>query len=257
MHNPLNDPNIEVSTLPFFFSYKTATDLIRVGRKNDGGYLVSKRDVDASDLLIGLGISDDWSFESDFVLINKVPVVAYDGSVGRSVFLHQLIRNFYSGKRSDFLKTLKIYLAYKKFFKNDCLHIGKFVGLYYGYALMSEVLSSVESTNIFLKIDIEGGEYQILDDLIQNQHRINGLVMEFHDCNLHLQRIAVFIEKFSLSIVHIHANNCAPLFQHSGLPLALEITFSKNAEQYNECIQPHPLDMPNNPNKDEFILDFT
>ncbi len=257
MANLLSDPNIKVSTLPTFFSYKTAKDLVRVGRKNDGGYLVSKRDIEASDLLIGLGISDDWSFESDFVLRNKVPVLAYDGSIGGSIFLHQLIRNFYCGKRSDFLKSLKIYLSYKKFFTNDRRHIGKFVGIYYGYASMSEVLSNVESTNLFLKIDIEGGEYQLLDDLIQNQHRIHGLVIEFHDCNLHLQRIADFIEKFSLSIVHVHANNCAPLFQNSGLPLALEITFSKNAEQDSVCIQPHPLDMPNNPKKDEIVLDFT
>ena len=41
-------------------------DIIRLGRKNDGGYLVSESDVTASDKLLSFGIYDDWSFEEDF-----------------------------------------------------------------------------------------------------------------------------------------------------------------------------------------------
>ena len=246
-----------MSTLPAFLKYKTANDLIRVGRNNDGGYLVSKLDIEASDLLIALGISNDWSFEKGFVAIKKAPVLAYDASISGSVFLHQLILFFYCGRLRSFFKALMNYLDYKKFFKNDRHHEEKFVGINYGYVQMSEVFSKVESCNIFFKIDIEGGEYQILDDLITNYHRINGLVIEFHECNLHLQLIADFIKKFSMPIVHIHANNCAPLLHSSGLPLVLEITFSKNAEQNNECIHPHPLDMPNNPEKDEILYRFS
>ena len=53
-------------------------DIIRLGRKNDGGYLVSKSDVTASDKLLSFGIYDDWSFEEDFAKINDVPIVAFD-----------------------------------------------------------------------------------------------------------------------------------------------------------------------------------
>ena len=52
--------------LPKFFFYHTSNSLIRLGKKNDGGYLVSKNDIDKSDLLLSLGIYDDWSFENDF-----------------------------------------------------------------------------------------------------------------------------------------------------------------------------------------------
>ena len=48
--------------LPKFFFYHTSNSLIRLGKKNDGGYLVSKNDIDKSDLLLSLGIYDDWSF---------------------------------------------------------------------------------------------------------------------------------------------------------------------------------------------------
>ena len=55
-----------IGKLPNDFSYKSASDLVRIGRDNDGGYLVSKSDIEKSDVLIGLGINDDWSFERDF-----------------------------------------------------------------------------------------------------------------------------------------------------------------------------------------------
>ena len=57
--------------LPNLFSIKQATDLIRIGRDYDGGYLVSKSDIEKTDVLIGLGINDDWSFEEDFLSQKK------------------------------------------------------------------------------------------------------------------------------------------------------------------------------------------
>ena len=35
------------------FLFRSASDLIRIGRENDGGYLVSRSDIDHSDVLIG------------------------------------------------------------------------------------------------------------------------------------------------------------------------------------------------------------
>ena len=42
-------------------------DLIRIGRDNDGGYLVEKKSLENTQSLISLGISDDWSFEEQFL----------------------------------------------------------------------------------------------------------------------------------------------------------------------------------------------
>ena len=60
--------------LPNFFAVKQAVDLVRIGRDYDGGYLVSQSDIEKSELLLGLGICDDWSFEKDFTLLNDVEV---------------------------------------------------------------------------------------------------------------------------------------------------------------------------------------
>ena len=77
--------------LPNFFLIKQATDLVRIGRDYDGGYLVSQSDIEKSDLLIGFGICDDWSFEEDFILRNDVEVVVYDASVNFRFWLKRVL----------------------------------------------------------------------------------------------------------------------------------------------------------------------
>ena len=58
--------------LPNFFKYKTARDLIRLGHDHDGGYIVSRSDIINSDALVSLGLGYDWSFEIDFININRI-----------------------------------------------------------------------------------------------------------------------------------------------------------------------------------------
>lgn len=241
--------------LPNSFSFVQGMDLVRIGRDNDGGYLVSQNDIEKSDLLIGLGISDDWSFEEDFTKHNDIEVVAYDASVNLRFWIKRAIietvknpLNFYAFKKL---------FSYIKFFKGNHKHVKKFVGLSsYDEINCSflDVLNETHSENIFLKIDIEGSEYRFLDDIIENSHRITGLVIEFHDCDLHLKEIERFIKNFKLNLVHIHANNFSPIRLEDGLPIVLELTFSNNSHHSNTYKLPHELDMPNNKNLPDYEL---
>ena len=62
--------------------------LIRVGKDNDGGYVISQRCVNQTRVLIGMGIRDDWSFEEDFASRNPaVEVVGVDGSISYERFV--------------------------------------------------------------------------------------------------------------------------------------------------------------------------
>lgn len=245
--------------LPNFFSFNQAKDLVRIGKDYDGGYLVSKSDIEKSDVLIGLGISNDWSFEEDFLSFKNIDVYAYDASISKKYFLKQLLRSII---RLDNLKNfsywLKKFLKYKKFFsQNNVNHIQKFVGLNSEsdtYCTFLEVLNETKHKNIFLKIDVEGSEYRFLDEILENEDRITGMVIELHDCDIHLKKIKRFINKFGLQIVHIHANNYAPIRSDDCLPLVLELTFSKYAKLSNSCNLPHKLDMPNNKNVSEVKL---
>jgi hypothetical protein len=237
--------------LPSFFSFNTPNDLIRIGRNFDGGYLVSKSDIDRSEILIGLGINDDWSFEEDFLHRKKVDVFAYDASVNERYFFKQLIKSVI---RIDNIKLLghwlKVILKYRRFFsQKNVRHIQKFVGLNSenkSYCTFEDVLNKIDNDKIFLKIDIEGSEYRFLDDIVKNEDRITGMVIEFHDCDIHLQEIEGFINKFSLKLVHIHANNFSPIRKDDDLPLVLELTFSKYADTFEKIKLPHQLDMRNN-----------
>mgnify|MGYP003650178078 CR=1 FL=1 len=254
-----NKANFMKSTLPNFFEFQPSKDLIRIGRDNDGGYLVVEEDVIHSEVLIGLGINDDWSFEEDFTKWKDVPVLAFDASVNKKVFFRKILKNLVRvDSPGNVLHWLKVYSSYNHFFSGSHRHIEKFVGLRYGdrHITMEEVFEETPSGSIFLKIDIEGSEYRILDCLLSNQNRISGMVIEFHDCDLHLERIEGFLEKFALRLVHIHANNYAPLEKGNGLPLVLELTFSRYASVQKNIILPHPLDMPNDSLNEEIHLRF-
>ena len=246
--------------IPSFFKHKRPSNLVRIGRSYDGGYTIAEKDIKKTEYLISLGINDDWSFESEFMLNNEVPISAYDGSVSKRIFLKQIIRSILrADKPIIILKSIKKYFSYNSFFQDKIKHIEKFVGLdRSGFITMDNVFKETDSNKIFLKIDIEGGEYRILDSIIENQDRLVGMVMEFHDCDLHLKIIEKFLSKFSLFLVNIHANNCGQIDYRTGLPLVLELSFSSQAGESNEfCSYPNPLDQPNNPFEDEIILNFS
>ena len=63
------------------FRPQSEYELIRLGRNNDGSYLVSKNLLSSSEYLITLGIGSDWSFEKDFNKKNKnTKIFCYDSN---------------------------------------------------------------------------------------------------------------------------------------------------------------------------------
>ena len=93
-----------------------------------------------------------------------------------------------------------------------------------------------------------------LDTIIKNQNRISGLVIEFNDFDVHLEKIKDFIQNLDLKIAHIHANNTAPIRSSDDLPLVMELTFSKYCNFLNNAELPHKLDMPTSKNIPEINL---
>ena len=77
--------------------------------------------------------------------------------------------------------------------------------------------------NIFLKIDIEGDEYQILNHIKRNSKNLIFLIIEFHDVHKNLKKIEKFLKKFDLKIIHIHANNFEGT-SRDNMPKVLELS---------------------------------
>ena len=61
---------------------------------------------------------------------------------------------------------------------------------------LDTILKKISIKKIFLKIDIEGDEYKILDQIIKNSENLTGLVIEFHNVSRNIiNTIETFIKK--------------------------------------------------------------
>ena len=140
-------------------------DLIRVGRDNDGGYLVEKKSLANSQSLISLGINDDWSFEEDFLKKKKEIIIkCFDDILDKKFLLKRIIVQFiflfYNRNFTILKKYILIYFSFLRLKKKIEFNKKKI-----SYNHLNKILSQ-EKNNIFLKIDIDGGENRILKKLL-------------------------------------------------------------------------------------------
>ena len=257
--------------IPRYLKPNKQYDLIRLGKDNDGGYLVEKDSIANSKALITLGLGSDWSFEKDFKEKFKKPIFCYDHTVNYSA-IKKLCRKFiasyffrvfkpkYFLKKNFFahlFKNIFLYRDYKNFFSNNAQHIEKRIGSGDGGIMLYEILNTKKNIcPLFLKVDIEGSEYRIFDEIIENQKNFTGIAIELHDVDLHLDKIKKFIENLDMELVHIHPQNPA-FVTKDFIPTQLELTFAKNPKIISEKAKiPHYLDQPANPSLPEIELKF-
>ena len=233
--------------LPPFLTPRVQTELVRIGRNNDGGYVIAADSIPATGALVGLGLSDDWSFEAHFQKLQPVPVTMYDHTVTGKFWLKQFARELSHG-RWPFR-----YVEYLAFFaRAQNRHVRQKIG-YKGLGSidLDGVLADMPpDQRVFLKIDIEGAEYRILDQIVAHQHRLSGAMIEFHAVDLHVDKLAAFVDEFALPLVHTHANNYAGVAP-DGLPMVLELSFKRPAPDDRPVttvtLPIAGLDQPNNP----------
>lgn len=195
-------------------------DIIRVGKNNDGGYLVNEKDVINTSELISFGVGSDISFERHFTSINDCSVTAYDGTI--------------TDNQSDFF-------ANNNRFINENIENTKKI---------ETILQ--DKHGVFINCDIDGWEYNILNEFIIQSKKITGLCIEFHGLTEYknFNNLTNFISKFGLNLIHTHINNYS--YRHIDntiIPDVIELTFSSSENVYLDPFisLPHHLDMPNNP----------
>ena len=254
---------LKIDLPEFLFPYESKY-LVRIGDTSDGSYLVDYKSIINSNLLISIGVGWTFDFEKSFLKINPIPLIAFDGSTGVITTLKKIkfiiIKIFKNKNKEYFLKSFfyftfifRFYYFFKNF-RNFNLNNNyrkfhkKFVGMNESQISINEILQKYDHNktfnSIFFQIDIEGGEYDILEELMQIDEKISGLIIEFHDAHLHLQIIQNFIEKFKLSLVHTHINNIGGM-SDNGFPKVLELTFSNNSLDSKVTKLPSSLDKPN------------
>jgi len=82
------------------------------------------------------------------------------------------------------------------------------------------------------------------------------MAIEFHDLDIHIEKVEKFIADFSLDIAHVHCNNYA-MTTPEELPLVIEATFSSHPEiKKSKRIFPHALDSSNDKYKEDYQIEF-
>jgi hypothetical protein len=264
-------------------------DLVRVGRRQDGGYVISRRCIAATQTIIGLGISDDWSFEEMFSQMQPAAaIVAVDGSVSpqtlRSRSVDSASRALVTAAALRF-RSAAFHLreaarcsersrAMAEFFNapRRSYHEKFLADTDEGSLITWQTLCATEpliasrgsAPHLFVKMDIEAAEYRVLADVARDASRISGMAIEFHDCDLHWERLceSMRLMQSDFVVAHIHGNNYSRLIRESSTPRAIEVTFV-NRHLLTEAPQPstasYPLDgldWPCDPSKPDYVIRF-
>lgn len=178
---------------------------LRLGEKSDGGYVIADFG-NIYDCYISAGVSTEESFTKDF--INKYNLdlfncFAFDGTIDK--YPHHYTKNI------SFIKK-----NINNFNDDNNTNL---------YSLIDKY------NNIFLKMDIEGGEYPWLLSLNDTQlNKFKQIVIEVHcmndeSCNHNLNDKIDCFKKLSNNhyLIHAHANNHAG--SNNNIPDVLELTY--------------------------------
>ncbi len=217
-------------------------DLIRIGSKNDGGYLIPNM-LDKITSCISPGVGHTNSFESD-LLIKGIKSFMIDHTIEENSLMVEKF-NFTKKKLNDYSDINNITL------EDFC-----------------KIKLKTDDKPI-LQMDIEGDEYiNILstkDDILNN---FEIIIIEFHylekvaneeTLKLYIKTLKKLLRNFEVS--HIHPNNGPRSFKITKklkIPQIIEVTFlNKRHVKFKKPISslPHPLDSKCDKNKKEFILD--
>jgi len=204
------------------------SDKIRLGKQNDGGYVIAKSNISKYKYLLSFGISNDVSFEKDFVKNNpNCRIFCFDPTVDS---LPEQIENanFYKigidSKSNSEYKTLKDILSMVGICESDLKYT-------------------------FLKMDIEGYEWRVFShfESFSIINRIDQIALELHfkyithgtkyELPLELFKRARYLKtlKENFYFYNLHANNCFGLegftrYHKFQFPHVVEISlFNKNS----------------------------
>ena len=197
------------------YPYLVPLDLpmIRIGNtETDGGYVIPQLLLDSVDGVLSFGIGDDWTFDNHFKqLRSDCEIHAYDSTVEFDLFTQEQLESYnntYQGSAKHYKENIG-----KKFIRSE-------------FTEFSTAFERLNKTNVFVKMDIEGGEYTLTKDILDHKDSIAGLVIEYHGAastsrHCFLEELPIITEHYS--VVHIHANNSGPVV--NGFPDYLELTF--------------------------------
>jgi hypothetical protein len=188
-----------------------------------------------SDYLLSFGLSLDWEFERQFDVLAKLKALhCYDHTVARAAIARMGVLAALKGAVGSAprkrLRDIRLALSYFRFFDGRRIR-------HFPLAIEARDSASGRSFEtalgtlsqgaggVFLKCDIEGGEYLIAEQVARHCDALTGMAIEFHDIASDPDRLYRALDALMVGfvIVHIHANNSVPLVK--GTADVLEVSF--------------------------------
>lgn len=212
--------------LPAAWKPEPSGNLERLGSAADGGYVVARSAVEASRLLISMGLSDNWDFEAAFRSRSNARVVSLDHTVTPRFWFKQALASLVRLR-----PRLTRYIAYRRFFSSaDVQHRKLCVGYDGpGGVSLATLIREEPPVSVFLKADIEGAEYRILEDIVKFSDRLTGIAIEFHDIDLNRERISALLARLpDFAVIALAANNFGGI-DPNGDPLVVEMSIVRRS----------------------------
>ena len=230
--NFINNPNSLLDIDITLFMVYNYDNKFRLGNDIDGGYVLCDLDI-TYDCFISGGISNNDDFSVDFLNkynINKDNCYGIDGTVNnlpdnlidRMTFIKKNIGSSNDNKHTDLIEIINNY------------------------------------NNIFIKMDIEGGEWPwLLNMNIENLNKISQMVIELHGItnisyhgltfnsfNSDYYEKVKYLQKIKEThyLVHAHGNN-ADMVNDYGIPNVIELTYI-NKKFFNEKPKLNNIPLP-------------
>ena len=257
-----------------FLRPKQTKNLKRFGIKKDGGYVLEITALSRVSHLVSFGMADEFSFEIDFLKYNdKNTLQIYDHTVSHKNHFLKILKvlrriiSFRNNPKKLIFPILRYY-NFLKFINNKKVNFSplkitaqitekKNINIDKVFSLLGKSIDKIG-----LKIDIEGDEYKILDNVIEKSNRINFLIIEFHNIEENKKIFFNHMDKLIkiFDIIHIHGNN-HEFALPDGFPNVIEVSLvnKKNNLIYTKYPTSFPiegLDYPNNPASPDIEINF-
>ena len=170
--------------------YNVYSPKIRIGNERDGGYIVNELITQHTQKLISVGMGGDDAFERDWFGKYQTSIEAYDGT-----YPCQSMCSMYS----DYVNKKIFYIKQNVGYEESLIPLNVIVD---------------GKSDVLLKVDTEGAEYKIFDDI--QLSNVTGLLLEVHDLHSieNQNKLINLIENnFSdLLLFHIHGNSWGNTF---------------------------------------------
>lgn len=217
----------DLAVLENMVVYNPVNPKMRIGTNRDGGYVLASNYT--YDLLLSGGVGPEISFEHEFIgLFPNIKCILLDGTVDAPVL----------PVNTTFVKK----------------NIGRYNNDH--YTNLVEYIG--DAKDIFLKMDIEGGEWELFTSEFANHlHKVKQIVLEVH----HIFSTPVAAKVFETlgkthNIIHVHENNhCRDFYEIGGnlYPHTIELTYlRKDCRVIGLNDQMLPLPVVDFPNTDHF-----